>query len=124
VFASAVEKAGIGFIGPRAETMDAMGGKIAAKLLAESVNVPTLPWARVEAGAEAHAGGGLGGLAGPSGIVRAVPSAAHALHQSGRRQERCSGAVGAREVGLLVGDGRLPSPFTDSTDSMALICCQ
>lgn len=51
-FAQAVEKAGISFVGPRAETMDLMGGKIAAKELAARENVPTLPWAKVPAGGD------------------------------------------------------------------------
>lgn len=55
VFADAVEKAGIHFCGPRAETMDAMGGKIAAKEIATAAGVPTLPWARVESGGDLKA---------------------------------------------------------------------
>jgi len=54
-FAEAVELAGISFVGPRAETMELMGGKIAAKELAASVGVPTLPWARVEKGGDLKA---------------------------------------------------------------------
>ncbi len=49
-FAREVEAAGLVFVGPRPETMDIMGGKIAAKQLAESQGVPTLPWARVAPG--------------------------------------------------------------------------
>lgn len=49
-FVAAVEKAGIAFLGPKAETMDLMGGKIAAKEFAISVGVPTLPWAKVKKG--------------------------------------------------------------------------
>ncbi|MGK5082872.1 biotin carboxylase N-terminal domain-containing protein [Bdellovibrionota bacterium FG-1] len=49
-FVEAVEKAGLVFVGPRSETMEAMGGKIAAKELATRAGVPTLPWARVEKG--------------------------------------------------------------------------
>ena len=49
-FVRAVEKAGVVFVGPTAETMDLMGGKIAAKELAEKIGVPTLPWARVTQG--------------------------------------------------------------------------
>lgn len=46
-FVKAVEKAGIKFIGPRAETMETLGEKIAAKELAQKLKVPTLPWAKV-----------------------------------------------------------------------------
>lgn len=49
-FARAAENQGIVFVGPRAETMELMGEKIAAKIFAERVGVPTLPWARVESG--------------------------------------------------------------------------
>jgi acetyl/propionyl-CoA carboxylase alpha subunit len=45
-FAKAVEEAGIIFIGPRAETMEALGDKIAAKNIATKAGVPTLPWAK------------------------------------------------------------------------------
>jgi acetyl/propionyl-CoA carboxylase alpha subunit len=45
-FAKAVEEAGIIFIGPRAETMEALGDKIAAKNIATQAGVPTLPWAK------------------------------------------------------------------------------
>ena len=51
-FAAAVEKAGLSFLGPRAETMELMGGKIAAKETAEKAGVPTLPWARVPRGGD------------------------------------------------------------------------
>src|SRR5688500_16401889 len=50
VFARAVEKASITFVGPTAETMEAMGGKIDAKEIAERSKVPTLPWAKVKPG--------------------------------------------------------------------------
>jgi 3-methylcrotonyl-CoA carboxylase alpha subunit len=49
-FASAVEGSGVTFIGPTAATMQRMGDKIAAKLVAEKVGVPTLPWANIKAG--------------------------------------------------------------------------
>jgi len=51
-FAEAVEKAGIAFVGPRAETMELMGGKIPAKELSAREGVPTLPWAKVERGGD------------------------------------------------------------------------
>lgn len=42
-FARACEKAGIVFIGPRAETIDRMGSKAEAKALMESAGVPVVP---------------------------------------------------------------------------------
>ena len=51
-FAKAVEMAGRIFIGPRPETMELMGEKIAAKNLATRVGVPTLPWAKVAVGSD------------------------------------------------------------------------
>lgn len=50
MFARAVEKAGMIFVGPTPETMEAMGGKIDAKEIAERSGVPTLPWAKVKPG--------------------------------------------------------------------------
>lgn len=48
-FVEAIEKkTDAEFLGPRAETMRIMGGKITAKDLAEKEGVPTLPWARIE----------------------------------------------------------------------------
>ncbi|MEK6705561.1 MAG: biotin carboxylase N-terminal domain-containing protein [Bdellovibrionota bacterium] len=52
VFARAVEAAGIVFVGPRAETMEIMGDKIAAKQLAAEENVQTLPWVRAGQGSD------------------------------------------------------------------------
>ncbi|MFM8441028.1 MAG: acetyl-CoA carboxylase biotin carboxylase subunit [Acidobacteriota bacterium] len=42
-FVRAVEKAGIVFIGPTAEAMDLMGGKISARKIAEEAGVPVVP---------------------------------------------------------------------------------
>lgn len=44
-FVEAVEKQGHLFLGPRADSMAALGEKIAAKKIAEKAKVPTLPWA-------------------------------------------------------------------------------
>lgn len=49
-FAAAVEEAGLSFVGPRAKTMDELGEKTSAKVIAEKAKVPTLPWARVSPG--------------------------------------------------------------------------
>ena len=47
-FARAVIEAGIGFLGPLPESMEAMGGKIAAKEIAEELGIPTVPWAKLD----------------------------------------------------------------------------
>lgn len=47
-FAEAVEKAGLRFLGPRAETIRALGDKISSKRLCDQVGVPTSPWAIVQ----------------------------------------------------------------------------
>ena len=52
VFASAIERAGLRFLGPTAATMQTMGGKIDAKEKAIASGVPTLPWARVAPGTD------------------------------------------------------------------------
>lgn len=54
-FVKAVEKAGLIFVGPRADTMELMGGKISAKEIAAREKVPTLPWAKVPAGGDIKA---------------------------------------------------------------------
>lgn len=51
-FVHALEKQGLVFVGPRAETMEIMGGKISAKELAIREKVPTLPWAKVPLGGD------------------------------------------------------------------------
>lgn len=47
-FARAVEAAGIRFLGPLAQTMEQLGGKIAAKEIAEKLKIPTVPWAKLD----------------------------------------------------------------------------
>ncbi len=49
-FAKAVKNAGLIWIGPNAETIDALGNKIAAKKVAEKAGVPTLSWAMLKEG--------------------------------------------------------------------------
>ena len=46
VFAEAVEKEGLTFLGPGSRAMALLGDKIAAKDLAEKADVPILPWSR------------------------------------------------------------------------------
>ncbi len=46
-FAEATRKAGLIFVGPSVEAMNAVGSKTAAKAIAEKAGVPTIPWADV-----------------------------------------------------------------------------
>ncbi len=54
-FAWTVIESGIEFLGPLPESMEALGGKIAAKEIAEKLGIPTVPWARFEAGTSSEA---------------------------------------------------------------------
>jgi len=54
-FAALVEKSGISFLGPHAETIEAMDRKIPSKELAEKIGVPVLPWAKVSKGGDLKA---------------------------------------------------------------------
>lgn len=54
-FVQAVEEAGCIFVGPKAETMKLMGGKIAAKEFASSLGIPVLPWGKVKKGEDIRA---------------------------------------------------------------------
>ncbi|HEY8370713.1 MAG TPA: biotin carboxylase N-terminal domain-containing protein [Thermodesulfobacteriota bacterium] len=58
-FAAAVEAAGLVFVGPTAETMAALGDKVAARRLAARVGVPVLPGVELAEGAEPAAAAGL-----------------------------------------------------------------
>ena len=87
VFATAVTQAGLVWIGPSPEIIEAMGDKIAAKVLAEAAGVPTLASSQdvADAGAlgypilvKAAAGGGGKGMriaADPSQLSEAVAAA-------------------------------------------------
>lgn len=54
-FVDRLDAAGIRFLGPSAETMRALGDKIAAKRLAQEAEVPVAPWSGGELATEAHA---------------------------------------------------------------------
>jgi acetyl-CoA carboxylase biotin carboxylase subunit len=107
-FAEAVEAAGLGWIGPPAAAMRALGDKAAAKALAEASGVPVLPGYHGEAASDevliartgdigypllvkASAGGGGRGMR----IVRAEPELREAL------------AAARREAAAAFGDDRL-----------------
>lgn len=106
IFAAAVEKAGISFVGPRAETMEAMGDKIAAKKLATEAGVPTLPWAIIERGQN------IGEAAKKVGFPLLLKASAGGGGKGMRRVEKESGLVAAAESAsaealAAFGDGTL-----------------
>ncbi len=89
-FVAAVEAAGLAFVGPTAETMAALGDKVAARRLAARCGVPLLPGVELGTGAapdpgigypllvKAAAGGGGRGMRhvdGPAGLAAAVDAA-------------------------------------------------
>jgi acetyl/propionyl-CoA carboxylase alpha subunit len=105
-FAEAVEKAGITFVGPRAETMELMGGKIAAKELATREGVPTLPWARVETGGDLKAAARKVGF--PLLLKAAAGGGGKGMRRVNREAELDSAAESAAaEARAAFGDGTL-----------------
>ncbi|MEZ4468710.1 MAG: biotin carboxylase N-terminal domain-containing protein [bacterium] len=129
-FVERLEAAGILFIGPRAETLRALGDKIAARQRAEAAGVPLAPWATlpedaatarwIEAAArvgyplmvKASAGGGGRGIrrvdsaeALPAALAAVRTEAARSFGGGGVLLEAC--VQGGRHVEVqLVGDGR------------------
>jgi acetyl/propionyl-CoA carboxylase alpha subunit len=105
-FADAVEKAGLVFVGPKAETMEAMGGKIAAKEIAISAGVPTLPWARVEQGGDIKAAAKSVGF--PLLLKASAGGGGKGMRRVDREQDLMAAAESASaEAVAAFGDGTL-----------------
>lgn len=105
-FADAVEKAGLVFVGPRAETMELMGGKIAAKEVAIASGVPTLPWARVERGTDIRAA--AAGVGYPLLMKAAAGGGGKGMRRVDRAEELDAAAESASaEAVSSFGDGTL-----------------
>ncbi len=105
-FARAVENAGIAFIGPTAETMDLMGGKIASKEIAERAKVPTLPWARVEQGGDIKTAAKKVGF--PLLLKASAGGGGKGMRRVDRAEELLEAAESAaREAQSSFGDGTL-----------------
>ncbi len=106
VFANAVEAAGIAFVGPRGETMDLLGGKIAAKELAERIGVPTLPWAKVQAGEDLKAAAAKVGF--PLLLKAAAGGGGKGMRRVDRAEDLDTAAESASaEARAAFGDGAL-----------------
>lgn len=105
-FAKAVEAAGIRFIGPRAETIDAMGEKTAAKDIATQAGVPTLPWARVSPGQDLKPIAKKIGY--PVLLKAAAGGGGKGMRRVSKESELDEAAEGAsREAKAAFGDGSL-----------------
>ena len=105
-FAEAVEKSGIVFVGPRAETMESMGGKIAAKEIAIAAGVPTLPWARVETGGDVKAAARKVGF--PLLLKASAGGGGKGMRRVDREEEIADAAESASaEAVAAFGDGTL-----------------
>jgi acetyl/propionyl-CoA carboxylase alpha subunit len=106
VFARAIESAGITFVGPTPETMDAMGGKIRAKEIATAAGVPTLPWARVEAGQDIRAAAKTVGF--PLLLKAAAGGGGKGMRRVDRLEDLESAAESASSEAIAAfGDGTL-----------------
>jgi acetyl-CoA carboxylase biotin carboxylase subunit len=120
--ARACEAAGIVFIGPGADVLEAAGDKLAARSHAVAAGLPVLPGGLVRAeatGADGALGGGVGGEAGAAGEVAGrigYPVLVKAAGGGGGRGLRVvrdpadlagAVAVGSAEAQAAFGDGRV-----------------
>jgi acetyl-CoA carboxylase biotin carboxylase subunit len=120
--ARACEAAGIVFIGPGADVLEAAGDKLAARNHAVAAGLPVLPGGLVRAeatGADGALGGGVGGEAGAAGEVAGrigYPVLVKAAGGGGGRGLRVvrdpadlagAVAVGSAEAQAAFGDGRV-----------------
>ncbi len=120
--ARACEAAGIVFIGPGADVLEAAGDKLAARNHAVAAGLPVLPGGLVRAeatGADGALGGGVGGEAGAAGEIAGrigYPVLVKAAGGGGGRGLRVvrdpadlagAVAVGSAEAQAAFGDGRV-----------------
>ncbi|MCC7441596.1 MAG: ATP-grasp domain-containing protein [Bdellovibrionales bacterium] len=105
-FVRAVEKAGLTFVGPRAETMEALGEKIASKELAEKSGVPTLPWGRVPDGGDVEAAAAKVGY--PLLLKASAGGGGKGMRRVDKPEELAAAAESARAEAIAAfGDGAL-----------------
>ena len=105
-FADAVEKSGMIFVGPKAETMRLLGEKIAAKELAAKHGVPTLPWAKVSQGGDLKAAANSVGF--PLLLKASAGGGGKGMRRVDRPEELDAAAESASaEARAAFGDGTL-----------------
>ena len=97
-FARKCRDAGITFIGPTPEVIDALGDKVAARKIAEAAGVPIVPGTpeRVKTVAEARA---FADEVGYPVIIKASGGRRRARHARRARRGRARGAADARALG-------------------------
>jgi acetyl/propionyl-CoA carboxylase alpha subunit len=112
-FARACDEAGLTFVGPPANVIEAMGSKLTAKATMESAGVPVLPTVRIEA-SESGSGSSSGSLAertAPLGFPLLVKASAG----GGGRGMRIVEDAGSLAAAIESAQREAQSAFGDST---------
>lgn len=106
-FARACARAGVRFLGPDPETIDAMGSKVRARALMEAADVPVAPAQTLESGVEHDA----------AALVERVglPAMIKASAGGGGKGMRIVRAAGDLEAGLRAARSEALSAFGDDT---------
>jgi acetyl/propionyl-CoA carboxylase alpha subunit len=115
-FARRVREAGLIFVGPRPETIAAMGSKVKAKAMAQEAGVPVLPMVVVEIGAKAHSALATAGITGRV-IIKASAGGGGRGMRLVEADGDLAGAIesAAREAQSSFGDATLfIEPYIDS----------
>ncbi len=106
--ARALEAAGITFIGPRAESMDAMGVKTTARKNMQAAGVPTIPGSAAPIAREAEARAFAGELGYPVMIKAAAGGGGKGMKRCDRGEDfPALWQSAGREAASAFGDGRL-----------------
>ena len=104
-FARGCEEAGITFVGPDSSTIRALGDKMAAKRLAESVDVPVVPWSGEAVDGPARAAEYARRLGYPVLVKAAAGGGGRGMRVVRRRPELAVALAAARaEAALAFGD--------------------
>ncbi len=104
-FAQSCEEAGITFVGPDSATIRLLGNKMAAKRLAESVDVPVVPWSGEPVEEPASAAAHAHRLGYPVLLKAAAGGGGRGIRVVRRRSELVAALASARsEAALAFGD--------------------
>ena len=107
-FARALERSGITFIGPRPESMDAMGVKTTARRNMQAAGVPTVPGSQAPIAGEEEARAFAGSIGYPVMIKAAAGGGGKGMKRCDRAEDLAALWQSARrEAGGAFGDDRL-----------------